>query len=83
MRWLGGLAGAKCGGGWYDWLGTTERTCLEQARQTVLAGARESLPFFYGGLQDTTGPKNVETLRSNFPELFAVRPKVIAPTLAG
>jgi len=25
MRWLGGIGGEKCGGGWYDWLGTTER----------------------------------------------------------
>jgi len=26
MRWLGGIGGKKCGGGWYDWLGKTERT---------------------------------------------------------
>ncbi len=72
MRWLGGLGGAKCGGGWYDWLGTTEATYLEQARQTILAGARESMLFCYGGLQGSTGPKNIETLRANLPELFAV-----------
>jgi hypothetical protein len=71
MRWLGGLGGAKCGGGWYDWLGTTEATYLEQARQTVLAGARESLLFCYGGLLRDTGPKNIEALRGNLPELFA------------
>ncbi|MBI2926013.1 MAG: hypothetical protein HYY24_09940 [Verrucomicrobia bacterium] len=76
MRWLGGLGGAKCGGGWYDWLGTTERTYVEQARQTVLAGARESLLFCYSGLQSTTGPKNVEALRANIPELFAVAKQV-------
>lgn len=71
MRWLGGLGGAKCGGGWYDWLGTTEATYLEQARQTVLAGARESLLFCYGGLQRDTGPKNIAALRGCLPELFA------------
>jgi hypothetical protein len=76
MRWLGGIGGAKCGGGWYDWLGTTERTYLEQARQTVLAGARESLLFCYGGLQATTGPKNVETLRANIGELQQVANEV-------
>src|ERR1051326_2901067 len=70
MRWLGGIGGEKCGGGWYDWLGTTERTYLEQARQTVLAGARESLLFCYGGLQGTTGPKDVEALRADIPELL-------------
>ena len=39
MRWLGGVGKAKCGGGWYDPFGTTPRTYLEQARQTVLGGA--------------------------------------------
>jgi hypothetical protein len=76
MRWLGGLGGSKCGGGWYDWLGTTERTYIEQARQTVLGGARESMLFCYGGLQGTTGPKNIEALRANIPELLRVAEKV-------
>jgi hypothetical protein len=76
MRWLGGIGGRKCGGGWYDWLGTTERTYVEQARQTVLGGAHESLLFCYGGLQGTTGPKNVEALRANIPELLDVAREV-------
>jgi hypothetical protein len=76
MRWLGGIGGEKCGGGWYDWLGTTERTYVEQARQTVLAGARESLLFCYSGLQGTTGPKNIEALRANIPELLEVAKEV-------
>jgi len=76
MRWLGGIGGAKCGGGWYDWLGTTERTYVEQARQTILAGARESFLFCYGGLQRDTGPKNIEVLRANIPELFEVARRV-------
>ncbi len=76
MRWLGGIGGAKCGGGWFDWLGTTERTYVEQARQTILAGARESMLFCYGGLQRDTGPKDVEALRANIPELLAVAKEV-------
>lgn len=72
MRWLGGVGGEKCGGGWYDWLGTTEHTYIEQARQTALGGARESMLFCYGGLQDTTGPRNIEALRANIPELLDV-----------
>jgi hypothetical protein len=76
MRWLGGIGGTKCGGGWYDPYGTTEQTYVEQARQTVLAGARESLLFCYGSLQHDTGPKNVEALRSNIPELLAVAHEV-------
>lgn len=83
MRWLGGIGGKKCGGGWYDWLGTTERTYVEQARQTVLGGARESLLFCYGGLQGTTGPKNVEALRANIPELLAVAKEVQRRDIVG
>jgi hypothetical protein len=76
MRWLGGIGGRKCGGGWYDPYGTTEHTYLEQARQTVLGGARESMLFCYGSLLEHTGPKNVETLRRNIPELLAVAEQV-------
>jgi len=76
MRWLGGIGGAKCGGGWYDPYGTTGRTYLEQARQTILGGARESLLFCYGSLLNETGPKNIEALRANLPELFAVATEV-------
>jgi hypothetical protein len=76
MRWLGGIGGQKCGGGWYDPYGTNERTYLEQARQTVLGGARESMLFCYGSLLEHTGPKNIETLRQNIPELLAVAEQV-------
>ena len=76
MRWLGGLGGAKCGGGWFDPYGTTERTYVEQARQTVLGGARESLLFCYGSLQGGTGPGNVEALRAEIPELLSVAREV-------
>ena len=83
MRWLGGIGGAKCGGGWFDWLGTTERTYVEQARQTILAGARESFLFCYGGLQGATGPKDVVALRADIPELFAVARAVANHPVAG
>jgi len=76
MRWLGGIGGEKCGGGWYDWLGTTEHTYVEQARQTVLAGARESMLFCYSGLHHDTGPANIAALRTNIPELLAVAREV-------
>ena len=83
MRWLGGIGGDKCGGGWYDWLGTTDKTYIEQARQTVLGGARESMLFCYGGLQGTTGPANVEALRANLPELLAVAKEVRSRQIVG
>jgi hypothetical protein len=72
MRWLGDIGRAKCGGGWYDPYGTTESTYLEQARQTVLGGAHESLLFCYSSLQNQTGPKNIAALRTNISELLEV-----------
>lgn len=78
MRWLGGIGGAKCGGGWFDPYGTSPKTYVEQARQTVLGGARESLLFCYGSLQNRTSQANVEALRANLPELFAVAKEVQA-----
>ncbi|MCH5374440.1 MAG: hypothetical protein JJ992_10705, partial [Planctomycetes bacterium] len=76
MRWLGGIGGEKCGGGWFDPLGTTEQTYVEQARQTVLAGAKESVLFCYGALLKDTGPANVQALRQCIPELLQVAEEV-------
>jgi hypothetical protein len=70
MRWLGEIGGAKTGGGWFDPYGTTEDTYVEQARQTVLADAKEMLLFCYGSLLRGTGPANVEKLRAEIPGLF-------------
>jgi len=70
MRWLGEVGGEKCGGGWFDPYGTSPPTYVEQARQTILAGAKEALLFCYGSLQRGTGPANVRKLREELPELF-------------
>ena len=70
MRWLGRIGGSKTGGGWFDPYGTTANTYVEQARQTVLADAREMLLFCYGSLLRDTGPANVEKLREEIPGLF-------------
>ena len=76
MRWLGGIGGPKCGGGWFDPYGTTEKTYIEQARQTVLAGAAESMLFCYGSLLQQTGPANVVALRAEIPKLLSVADEV-------
>lgn len=83
MRWLGGIGGAKCGGGWFDPYGTTEHTYLEQARQTILGGARESMLFEYSSLLRDTGPRNVETLRAHIPELLDVAAQVHDRSITG
>jgi hypothetical protein len=83
MRWLGGIGGDKCGGGWFDPYGTTPPTYLEQARQTVLGGARESMLFCYGSLLRDTGPKNLEALRPQIPELLDVAAQVAKRKITG
>ncbi len=70
MRWLSKVGGEKTGGGWFDPYGTTEHTYLEQARQTVLAGAKEAMLFCYGSLLEGTGPENIKALRKEIPQLF-------------
>jgi hypothetical protein len=79
MRWLTDIGGEKTGGGWFDALGTTPKTYLEQARQTVLADAREMMLFSYGGLtretneygnRKGTGIADIEALKEELPGLF-------------
>ncbi len=83
MRWLGVIGGAKCGGGWFDPFGTHEARYVEQARQTVLADAKEMLLFCYGALQRDTGPANVEKLRTEVPGLFQLAKLVRNQPLRG
>lgn len=70
MRWLGEIGGEKTGGGWFDPFGTSPPTYVEQARQTVLADAREVLLFCYGALQRDTGPADVQRLRDEIRYLY-------------
>ena len=83
MRWLGEIGGAKCGGGWFDPFGTTQDTYVEQARQTVLADAKEMLLFCYGALLRDTGPANVEKLRAEIPGLFKLAQLVRGKPIKG
>ncbi len=45
MAWAMKLDEKKCGGGWYDTYDTKPITYLEQARQTILGHAKESMLF--------------------------------------
>ena len=70
MRWLGGIGGSKCGGGWFDPYGTSPATYVEQARQTVLADAREMLLFCHGSLVER---QNQACPAALVPELDGLR----------
>jgi hypothetical protein len=47
QSWLNDVSNGKCAGGWYDPLSTSPDTYVEQARQTILGGAKESLLHCY------------------------------------
>ena len=70
MRWLSDIGGEKTGGGWFDIYGTSPSTYVEQARQTILGGAREAMLFHYGELIRGKGAENVGALRNELPALF-------------
>ncbi len=83
MQWLGKIGGKKTGGGWFDPYGTSPPTYLEQARQTILAQAKNALLFCYGSLQRGQGAANVEHLRKEIPSLFQLAQLVRGKPLVG
>ncbi|MFO8006105.1 MAG: hypothetical protein R6V05_00050 [Candidatus Brocadiia bacterium] len=74
MRWLAGIGGDKCGGGWYDAIDTDPTHFVEQGRQTVLGGAREAFLFNFGSYQEDgrheRGPADMAALVEEMPEHF-------------
>jgi hypothetical protein len=78
MRWLGGLGGSNCGGGWHDTMHTSPRFFVEQGRQTVLGGAREVLLCSYDSLslgvrrRRGHGPDDMAALAGELPEHHAL-----------
>jgi hypothetical protein len=107
-RWVASATEGHCKGAWYDPLGTTPATYLEQARLTILGGMDESVLHSYGylsmtprdaeqlddnvkrlnlqgvgGLGSPNGPQDIEALRGQLPELFAVAQKVKSRKLTG
>ena len=47
VGWMDKLSGGRCGGGWYDPLDSKPEKFVEQARYTILGGAKESLIHCY------------------------------------
>ncbi|MGE5558137.1 MAG: hypothetical protein ACM3WV_05930 [Bacillota bacterium] len=83
MRWLREIGGAKTGGGWFDSIGTSPPVFVEQARQTILGGARELFLFAYGGFFRHKGPDCIERLRDELPELYRLAALVKGKALSG
>ncbi len=70
MQWLTDIGGGKTGGGWFDIYGTGPETYVEQARQTILGGAKEAMLFHYGELIEGNGAQDINKLLQEMPSLF-------------
>ena len=66
-RWLASIAGAKTGGAWFDHGDCDGQDFIEQAWQTVLAGAPEIVLFNYANL--AAGHPGHAFLRQDFERL--------------
>lgn len=80
-RWISTLGGSKMGGAWFDFGDCTAEDFVEQAYQSVLAGARE-LVFFsmYDLLQDHPGNK---LFRERFSQLADLAKEVAKNPVIG
>ena len=73
-RWLSSLSGDKIGGAWFDHIDCNKHDFIEQAYQTVLAGAREIILFNY--FDFINGHQGHHLLRRQFPKLVKIAQKV-------
>ncbi|MEK7408867.1 MAG: hypothetical protein AAB225_27705 [Acidobacteriota bacterium] len=76
FRWLRAVAGEKVQGAWFDHIESTAQNFLDQAYQSVLAGAGELTLFHLGDLME--GHPGDALLAAALPELFALAGKVRA-----
>lgn len=68
-RWIRSLAGRRMGGAWFDQINTSPATYLEQAYQSVLAGAQEIVLFHYSPQQFAPDNADMAALVSHMPRL--------------
>ena len=72
--WLRAVAGERVRGAWFDHIECTAQNFLDQAYQSVLAGARELTLFHLGDL--IAGHPGDALLAQELPELFALAEKL-------
>ena len=74
FRWLASVAGSKIGGAWFDFIDCTAQNYLDQAYQSVLAGARELTLFNLGNLM--RGHPGQPLFQAALPKLLELAEKV-------
>lgn len=68
-RWLAANAGEKMGGAWFDQINTSPEVYVEQAYQSVLAGAPEITLFHYSPAEFAADNPCMTALRAEQPRL--------------
>lgn len=81
FRWLTSVAGAKVVGAWFDHIECTPENFVDQAFQSVLAGARELTLFHLGDL--VAGHPGDALLARRLPELQELARKARGKSPAG
>jgi len=80
-KWMKSLAGEKMSGAWFDHGDCDENDFIEQAWQSVLAGARELIFFNY--FDFVNGHKGHHLIRSQFAHLADLAGKVATEPVNG
>lgn len=75
FRWLRAVAGEKVQGAWFDHIECTAQNFLDQAYQSVLAGARELTLFHLGDLME--GHPGDALLAAALPRLSALAEHIL------
>jgi hypothetical protein len=83
MRWFAALGGEKTGGGWFDEIDTGPVAYVEQARQTILGGAAESMLFNYGSLIRGQSKLDHDALLEEMPKLFELSEAIHGKAIRG
>jgi len=80
-KWMKSLAGKKMGGAWFDHGDCDENDFIEQAWQSVLAGARELIFFNY--FDFVNGHKGHHLMRTQFTQLADLAGKIATDPVKG
>lgn len=80
-RWLASLSGGKMSGAWFDHIDCDANDFIDQAYQSVLAGAKELILFNYFNL--TEGHPGQHLLRLQYPHLADLATAVASKPVFG
>jgi len=81
FRWLNSCSNGKVAGAWFDHIDCNEYDFINQAYQTILAGAKEIVLFNYYNLMN--GHKGHHLLRRQFPSLVKLAKMVAQQPVKG